>query len=231
LGHVIRVGALVGLPFEAAILEKRLAGAAVRLSVRCSGADPATAARAAAELARSGAELLLSFGLAGALDPAIRPGELLIPETVVDAAGASYATDPVERTRFAARLAEPCRRPRALLGVAAVVPSPAEKARLFAATGAAAIDMESLPLAAAAASADRPLLVVRAVADPAERAIPRAALAGIDAAGKIRLDGLAAALLGRPGDLVGLLQLAADSARAKAKLGRAARALARSLVR
>lgn len=228
---MIRVGALVGLPFEAAILERRFAGAALRLSVDCAGADAAGAARAAAALAGGRPDILVSFGLAGGLDPGLRPGELLLPEAVTAEGGATYPTDAVTRTRFAARLAEPCRRPRAILGVTAAVASPAEKARLFTATGAAAIDMESLALAEAAAAAELPFIVVRAVADPAKRAIPETALVALDPAGRVHAGRLLAGLARRPGDLAGLLWLARDSARARRSLGRAARALARALVR
>jgi adenosylhomocysteine nucleosidase len=229
VGNVTRIGALVGLPLEAAILRRRLAGAALEIEIRCANADPVRAAAAAATLAGGDAELLVSFGLAGALDPALRPGDLLLADRVLGPDGRRYPAGGAARSRLAAALAGVAGvRAGSLLGVERVIATPAEKARLFAETGAAAIDMESLPLVAAAAG--KPVLVLRAIADPAARAIPGAALGALDGAGRIRIGLLLAALARRPGDLVGLVRLACDSARARASLGRAALALGRAVL-
>ena len=47
------------------------------------GGDAAGAARAAADAIADGAAALLSFGLAGGLSPSMRPGAIVIPETVI----------------------------------------------------------------------------------------------------------------------------------------------------
>ncbi len=57
--------------------------------------------------------------------------------------------------------------------------SVAAKATLRAASGALAIDMESAAVAEAAAEAGVPFLVLRVIADPADRAIPPVALHGV----------------------------------------------------
>lgn len=226
-----RIGALVGLPMEADILRRGFAGAAVPIEIRCAGADPARAAVEAAGLVAGGADLLLSFGFAGALDPALAPGDLLLADRVLGPRGIAHGTDPDIEARLAAALAPllPVRT-GAVLGVERVIDRPAEKARLFAETGALAVDMESLPLAAAAAGAGRALLVLRAIADPAARAIPRAALGALDAKGRLRIGNLLAALARNPGDLGGLAALARDSGAARANLGRAAPVVAQTLV-
>ena len=228
MGNVTRIGALVGLPMEAAILGRGFAGVAVQIDIRCANADPARAAAEAASLVRSGADLLLSFGFSGALDPALRAGDLLLADRVIGAGRILHA-DAVARARLAAALAPGSRiLAGAILGVEQVIDRPAEKARLFAATRAMAVDMESLPLFAAAAG--KPALALRAIADPAMRAIPRAALEALDPVGNIHIGKLLAALARRPKDIAGLLALARDSARAKATLSRAALAAARGLV-
>src|SRR3712207_2397214 len=61
----------------------------------------------------------------------------------------------------------------------------AEKANLHSRTGAALVDLESLAVARVCRDHGRPFAVLRAVADPAERALPPAALAGLDEAGRI----------------------------------------------
>lgn len=222
-----RIGALVGLPMEAAILGRGFAGAAVQIDIRCANADPGRAAAEAASLAAGGFDLLLSFGFAGALDPALRAGDLLLADRVVGA-GAAFHADRAARDRLAAALALGSRvLAGAILGVEQVIDRPGEKARLFAATRAMAVDMESLPLFAAAAG--KPALALRAIADPASRTIPRAALRAIDRDGNPDIGKLLVGLLRRPADIGGVLALARDSGRAKATLGRAALVAARSL--
>jgi adenosylhomocysteine nucleosidase len=88
------------------------------------------------------------------------------------------------------------------------VASLADKARLCRETGAAACDMESAAVGAAARRAGVPLLVVRAVADPADSALNKLALQALDAGGELRLAALLGGLCRRPGDLAGLLRLA-----------------------
>jgi len=61
-----RLGVVVGLPQEAAIL-KRVLGKATPL-LACAGAQPLRAAQGAAGLIARGAKVLLSFGFAGGLD-------------------------------------------------------------------------------------------------------------------------------------------------------------------
>jgi nucleoside phosphorylase len=65
-----------------------------------------------------------------------------------------------------------------LITVTAPVITAAEKAALFAATGAVAVDMESALAGRVAAVGQLPFLVVRAIADDAGQGLPQAALAG-----------------------------------------------------
>src|SRR5262249_15061536 len=86
-----RVGVIVGLPQEAAILKRALGKATP--PIVCSGATSAGGGRAAAELVGAGADALLSFGFAGGLDPSLRPGDLIVGAGVVTADGKIHATD------------------------------------------------------------------------------------------------------------------------------------------
>jgi len=70
---------------------------------------------------------------------------------------------------------------------------------------------------------------LRIVLDPAERDLPQAALVALGPDGKLRLGALMAALLRRPGEILGLIRLARDARVARVSLGRAAAALARGL--
>jgi hypothetical protein len=110
----------------------------------------------------------------------------------------------------------------ALAGSARLLASPAAKAVLHATSGAHALDMESHLVAAAAAAAGVPFLVVRAIADPVGRALPPLAQSALGPEGEMRPAAVLAGLLRRPQDLAALLRLGRDSARGFASLRRVA---------
>jgi hopanoid-associated phosphorylase len=205
-------GAVVGLRREARLLARLAPG----VRVACSGARPARAARLAEELLADGAPALISFGLAGGLAPGLRPGRLLLPERVLLPGGGAIAVDPAWHARARAALPEAATAP--LGGSDRPLADPAAKAALHRA-GAAAVDMESHAVARAAAAAGRPFLVIRAVADPAGRALPAAALVAVAPDGGTRLAALLLALARRPAELAQLVRLARDGSAAFAALG------------
>ncbi|MHB1218900.1 MAG: phosphorylase family protein [Alphaproteobacteria bacterium] len=214
-----KLGVLCGLVAEADIL-RHAVPAKDQILVAITAARPGRARACAERLIAQGATGIASFGLAGGLDPALAPGALLLPERVIGPDGAAYPTDSTWRRSLEAITG--AEQASTLLGSDTIVATPADKARLFRETGAAAVDMESHAAAAVAAAAKLPFLVVRAVADPAGRAIPRAAMAGLDAEGRTLVLPVILALTKRPGDLPGLLRLAADSRAGFATLRRVA---------
>lgn len=218
-----RTGIVVALVREARCLASGGAQAGAGTCLRCSGIGPRRAAEAAGALIEAGAGALLSCGLAGGLDPALPPGSILIADTVLDEQGAAWPTDPAWRQSLAARLAQGYA--GALVSVTAPVAQPSDKNRLRRARGARAVDMESAAVARVAAHHGVPFAALRVIADPAWAALPRAALCALDGTGRVRAGRLAAALLRRPADTLGLLRLARYNRRAEAGL----RALARQL--
>lgn len=178
----------------------------------CSGAD---AGRARRETERLMGEVagFVSFGLAGALVPDLKPGDLLLPEEIIAADGSRIGTDPDWRARLVelAGSIVPGARLGPLLGSDALIETAVAKAALHRASGAIALDMESHAVARTARAAGLPFVVIRAIADPAEQALPAAACVALDAEGRVRPSAVAAALLRRPGDLPALLRLARQS--------------------
>ena len=161
---------------------------------------------------------VLSFGLCGGLDPALEPGALLVA-TAVPGHGAPDAG-------WTAALAEATgARPDVLAHSPVAVTAPAAKAALRAATGAAAVDMESGLAADAAAAWGVPFAALRAVGDPAGAAVPAAAALGLNPDGTTAPLRVALALLRAPGELPALLRVGRDSARAMRRLRLAAAAL------
>ncbi len=204
------IGVIVGLAMEAR--PARPLGGVV-----ATGGGTAAGAETAAEgLAAGGVTALLSFGLAGGLDPRLRPGHILIPRAVL-AAGQNFPTDRGLDRLLGGPTIE------LLLGETSVVASPEAKRQLWRTTGAAAVDLESWAVAQVAARHELPFAVLRAVCDPAQRSLPRVALAAVGPEGRVRALRMLAALLVHPADLPGLVALAADSALARHALGERAR--------
>ncbi len=210
-----------------------------RVAVAISAGRPLRAEAEARRLAGGGVRTLLSWGIAGALDPALRPGTLVTPSQVVapdgtllalaSAAAGSDPRPPPSGGTDGEGAAAP--RPVALLaGSEEVLLDPAAKAELRARTGAAAVDMESHRVAAAAAAAGLPCIAVRAISDPAERALPRLATDALDDRGRPRIGAVLAGLLRHPGDLPALLAAGRDSRAALAALRDAADGLIPALL-
>jgi hopanoid-associated phosphorylase len=224
MGDVGRLGVVVGLPQEAAIL-KRVLGKATPLLV-CACAQPARAALGAAELIAAGADILLSFGFAGGLDPALRPGDIIVGAGVVGIDGTMHETDDAMAQRICAALDESGFRWSAGLvaGADRALTTPAAKQALSASTGAIIVDMESHAVGAAGL----PFAILRVVVDPAERALPASVLAAIDSHGRVKPAALMAGLLRRPREIGSLLALARDNGPARTGLRRAAAAVGRA---
>jgi adenosylhomocysteine nucleosidase len=172
-----------------------------------SGIGPAAAIRATLALIDAGADALVSFGLAGGLDPALSAGAIVLPSEVicVPDGALSAARDWRERVGRALASSQPVvggkllTSPKAITGVL-------EKADVFRATGAVAVDMESFAVAQTAAVRGMPFLAVRVIVDTARDALPRAVMVANES-GQVRLWRLIGALLATPADIVGVIRL------------------------
>ena len=206
-----RLGVLTGLAAERRIIERVEQGAVH--ACRCAGADSARAACDVAALIDAGAQALLSFGLAAGIDAAAPPGTVLCPDRVVFADGEALATHPDwgEAVSAAAAAAGLAVRRGAIAATERLLATSADKRALGARTGALAADMESGPLARAAALAGLPHLAIRAVADPVERALPDWLGSIVRADGGVAALTLAKRLSLRPWELPALARLACDA--------------------
>lgn len=209
-----RLGIITGMSVEAA----RIAPAADKLAKDCRpliaavGGDSAKAERAALQFADAGVVGLVSFGIAGGLDPGLAAGDIVLAEAVWRTDGTSVPTHAIWRQTVSEDLSRTLRSvTKPVVGVDAAAATVADKTLLHGQTGAAAVDMESHGVAAAAMRTGLPLLVVRAVADPASRSIPSAALAGIGIDGERKPFAVIARLLVNPMELPALMRVAHDS--------------------
>jgi len=179
--------------------------------VGVGGGTPAGAADAALRLVGQGAAALVSFGLAGGLNAALLPGAVLVPERVVEG-DVFFVCDPGLVAWLGGANLE------LILAGTAIAVTVSEKKSLFEATKADAIDLESGAVARVAAAHGVPFAVLRAVADPAERKLPPAALLALDGGGRIGFLRVLGSVLGSPGQVPGLLALARDAAAARRAL-------------
>jgi hypothetical protein len=210
------IGVVTGLAFEARDLAEGWGEGAPPVA---SGLGEA-ACIAAATLAEDGARALVSFGLAGALARGLAPGTPIVADRVVaDAAAWRLQVAPLAE-QLGARICTLC-------GATTPLLTPAEKAAAAARSGAIAVDMESAHVLATAGRLGLRAVVVRVVADPAERALPRLAASAARPDGTLDPWATAAALARYPGDWPLVALSARDTARARAGLRRAAAGLAR----
>lgn len=207
-----RVLAVVGMRAEARLLPRGV-------EVVCAGGDPRRTAAALAARGPEGVRAVLSFGLAGGLDPALPAGALVSAGRLRCADGTVRPVDPDWSSRLAA---VPGGRIGVLAGAAALVASPPAKRALRAFTGAVAVDLESDGAGAFAARHGLPFAVLRAVADDAGATLPHAAAVGLRPDGRPHLPRVLWALTRRPGELPDLIRAARASAAALEALAAAA---------
>ena len=200
----LRLGVVTGLRAEARLFGEH---------ARAGGGTGVGASREAENLVRDGATALLSFGLAGGLDPNLAAGSLVVPRHVVST-GACWACD----TRLIALLGGAT--VDALFAGDVVVDTITAKSALYRDIAASAVDLESGAVASVAERAGLPFAVLRAVCDPASRDLPPAALLALDGAGAIGFGRVLASVLRKPAQIPALLALARDAAAARATLKR-----------
>lgn len=167
-----------------------------------------------------GVGAFLSMGIAGGLLPGLSPGAIIIASAVVaDKARIRTATTWSENLSRAI--------PESVMGDIAgvdhVTVEISDKATLRQATGAAAVDMESHVVAQIADRYGIPFAAIRIIADPAERALPRAAQVGLAPSGGVNITAVIGALLAAPGQIPALVQTALDAQKAVRTLARCRR--------
>ena len=176
-------------------------------------------ANALAQTTASGVGAVLSFGLCGALDPALHPGDLAIG-LEVRVAGETFAADPAWVA--ALRSAFPGATVAPFADAERIVASRADKAALATTSGAMAVDMESFAVAKWAARAKIPFAILRAVSDGMSDELPPSAQAGFRADGTTDIAAVIRRLIARPSELPGLIRTARNAAAGFAALKSAA---------
>ncbi|GJL93588.1 hypothetical protein [Hyphococcus sp.] len=230
------IAVICGLKSEAAAVAASVDRSKIRIGV--SGANAARAEDLARGFCGQGASAILSVGVSGGLDPALKPGDLIIGETVIADDGSIYASDKYLLSSLTPALSRESGNPSTstnmdprfrgddrgeaairtkiatIFGADEIIDSALKKSALFTNHGAVAVDMESHGAARAAAHAGAPFLAIRAIADPADRALPPAALGAVAPDGSTLVFKTLGAALRDPKQFPALMKLGADSAAA-----------------
>jgi adenosylhomocysteine nucleosidase len=179
--------------------------------VAVSGIGQSAAAAAARRLVLAGATALASFGMAGALDPTLVPGAVVLPEEVAAWSGAP-AQAPVSvtcvewRQRLRAALPAYCMAVGGRLLTSARPLGREVKAEAWRTSHAAAVDMESVAVAQVAGQARLPFIVLRVIVDTAADELPPAVIAA-SGGGQLRIGRLLGGLVRAPADVGALIRL------------------------
>ena len=172
-------------------------------------------------------QAVVSFGIAGALDPGLRVGDVLFATEIRDGQR-HWPTSPGFRATWMEKLGSAqmplieCQ----IAGVDAPLLTPAAKRALLAESGAGAVDMESHIAAAFAARHALPFGALRVVSDRADHVLPPAAGIAMRPDGSIDMMGVVRSLARDPRQIPGLVATARDAAVAFRVLGRVGRLLA-----
>ena len=213
-----RIGFITGIKKEAEILLGY-----PNAKIVCAGAKTDNAYAQANSLIKNGCEILISFGVAGALDPSLNAGDIVLPRSVIHKDGTVFKTASDLHQKSSSHMSEkfsPSNGP--IFGSTTLISNSAEKQRLFQSHGTIAVDMESLGVAKAAQENDCPFLAIRAISDTAQQNLPAASLQAIDQDGNIKIARVLKELAKKPSDLPALLKLGGNSSKAFASLRRVA---------
>jgi adenosylhomocysteine nucleosidase len=196
------------------VQEARIA-AGPGMAVICSSSDPQQLRALLTVLDPTTIRGVISFGVAGGLDPTLKSGDVVVATEVMagDArwlAGLTLNEDLIASVALGGRRIVRGR----LAGAEEVVAARHVKAALHSETGAAAVDMESHIAADYAAKAGLPFAALRVVSDPAHRALPSSAMAAIKPNGDIDLRKIMRSVVRNPMTLRDLVSTGIDFSRA-----------------
>lgn len=188
----------------------------------CSGADATALRSMLASKDATQYSAIVSFGLAGGLDPVLRPGDAVV---------ATYATSETESaSRHQPALSQVLlegfsgagvdARHGSVTGVDLPVMTVVDKSTLRERSGAAAVDMELHLADAFARRHDLPFAIVRVIGDPAARALPPLAGKAIRPDGGVDVALVMRELVREPAQITDLIRAGLDARAAFATLRR-----------
>ena len=198
--------AVTGLAREARIARRTKA-----IPVISGGDGERLAARLEEAIAQYKPRGIVSFGIAGALAPLLKIGDTIVASHVVHG-DERYVTDPTWTAELRRKL--PFAKSAIVAGHDQIVSHVDGKRRLFALTGAHAVDMESHIAARLANRHGIPFVAIRTISDGAARGLPPAALVPLKPTGRIRVVRVLRSVANEPSQIRDLLTTGREAGRA-----------------
>jgi len=158
---------------------------------------------------------VISIGLAGALSPHLKVGDVVIADQILTGME-TWGCQETWRVRLLSRM--PHAHQGQLFGSDVIIEKPETKSGLYNTTGALAVDMESQVAARFARARNLPLAGLRVISDDASHVLPPAALVAMKPDGGIALGRVLGSLLKRPTQIPALIRTARASNKAFAEL-------------
>jgi len=158
---------------------------------------------------------VISIGLAGALSPHLKVGDVVIADEILTGAE-SWQCHETWRVRLLSRM--PHAHQGQFFGSDIIIENPETKIGLHDTTGALAVDMESQVAARFAKARNLPLAGLRVISDDASHVLPPAALVAMKPDGGIALGRVLVSLLKKPAQVPALIRTARASNKAFAEL-------------
>lgn len=177
-----RVGFVTAMEMERAWL-----GESTDLEVVVGGMGRQRAEKAARRLANRGVDGLVSWGVAGGLDPALDAGTVVLADAVLEIDGSTISADDAWRNRLTATIdGHVPVSSGSIVHSDEILESVERKRRMRKRWGAAAVDMETAAIAVVAEESGLPWLAVRVVTDTATMSLPPAVAATGGADGRLQ---------------------------------------------
>ncbi len=191
--------------------------------VSLSGTGIDKAQLAAQQLIKQGAQQLMSWGCAGALSPTLKPGDLILPHSLLLNDNTLLEIDKIEREQVIKRLHHviPYYSDK-ILETKQVISTVSDKATSYQRSSAIAVDMESGAVARIAKQANIPFIVIRSIVDPAHFNLPYAVQYAINQQGNVSMCKLLLYLCMHPTELPRLITLGQHFNAAKKTLNQVA---------
>jgi adenosylhomocysteine nucleosidase len=175
------LGILCGIKAEEAIALK-----VANADVACAAARPQKARWLARELVKRGAKRLMSFGIAGGLEPGMPIGSMIIGSQVAATDG-TWACDKPWVGELMQKF--PQAHCGSVWGSETLIATAREKRALYEKSRCLIVDMESQCAAQIAAEAGLPLAVLRVVCDSADMDVPPVVMHVISEDGSVNIGG------------------------------------------
>jgi adenosylhomocysteine nucleosidase len=204
----MKLGVLTGLAREVNCLPKP----STEMLIACAGAMPDQAEHLSKRFIDQGCMALLSFGIAGALDPDVQVGDTVVSTGVINAKGDVLFTDNSWLQRVIVLLDQslsPVHK-GLIYGTDKIISTPQLKSKVYASSKAICVDMETHRMALVSSRASVPFLAIRVISDNTSSTIPSAALGVIGKNGKPLIGRVIRGLLRHPNQVTALMALSRD---------------------